>query len=118
MKETFKIFVGHLRSTVTIFEYFLYVGMERGRDDEKLLDGSVFPRREKLEGKVHCILLCSVLILWKVRRGDRFHIGLAGFKATIDIQAENPVESWIHMPETKKRNLRWNYRFLSCQYMN
>lgn len=59
--------------------------MERGRDDEKLLDGSVFFRREKLEGKVYCILFCFVLILWKVRRGDRFYIGFVGFKVIIDI---------------------------------
>lgn len=39
--------IGHLGSTVTVLGYFLYVGVGRGRDNERLLDGSVFPGREK-----------------------------------------------------------------------
>ena len=47
-----------------------------------------------------CILICFVLILWEVRRDGQFHSELDDFKVLVDIQVENPVENWIHMPET------------------
>ena len=53
--------------------------MKRGRDNEILLDGSVL-EIGKLRGRACCILICFVLILWKVRRNSQFCVGLVDFK--------------------------------------
>ena len=73
--------------------------MERGRDNDVLLDGSVL-EIGKLRGRACCILICFVLILCKVRRNSQFCVGFADFKVPVDIQVENPGEIWTHLLKT------------------